>query len=162
MNLYTISQSMQLFLASIPDDMTDKQASEMQARFLEMSDTFEEKITDAVKYMKQQEEFAKGAANEIARLSDLKKSYERKSEQMQNYIDIAMQTTGTQSLSLSIAKISYRKSSSVIVDEQKVSDTYKKTKEVTTVDKIAIKKAIDAGEVVEGAYIQEKNNIQIK
>ena len=61
-------------------------------------------------------------------------------------------------------KFSTRKSKQVIVDCD-VNDLHKsfKTIKVTeTADKNAIKKAIESGEEVEGCYIVENINLQIK
>lgn len=153
---------MQEFVASIPEDMTEKELAKMQNEYSAMSDDFEEKIENTIKYMRDQECKAKAIGEEIARLSDLKKSYERKAEKMEYLIDTALRFAKVEKLSLSIAKISYRKSSCVVVDEAIISDEYKKTKEVVTVDKIKIKEAIQSWLVVNGAYIEENQNIQIK
>jgi len=133
---------MQDFVSSIPEDITEEQAIQLQEQFLSMSGDFEEKISDCVKYMREQEVMANAINEEIARLSDLKKPYERKATQMENYIDTAMKLTGTQSLTLGIAKISYKKSTICVVDENIISDEWKKKKEVVTVDKAGIKKAL--------------------
>ncbi|MBR7085696.1 MAG: siphovirus Gp157 family protein, partial [Oscillospiraceae bacterium] len=58
--------------------------------------------------------------------------------------------------------ISYRKSVSVQVDESLLDKKYMKEKVTYTPDKIALKKALQAGENIEGAYLEEKPNIQIK
>ena len=162
MNLYTLSKTMQEFVSSIPEEMTEEQVAKMQNDYSAMSEDFEEKIENTIKYMRDQECKAKAIAEEIARLSDLKKSYDKKAAQMEHLIDTALKFAGVEKLSLSIAKISYRKSSCVIVDDAIVSDEYKKTKEVVTVDKTKIKEAIQSWIGVNGAYIQENKNIQIK
>jgi hypothetical protein len=59
--------------------------------------------------------------------------------------------------------LSFRTSKAVVVtDETKLDKKYMKAKVVVTVDKTAIKDALDKGEVVEGAAIEEKQNLQIK
>ena len=59
-------------------------------------------------------------------------------------------------------KISYRKSSSVVVDEETLPEKYFNSKIVKTPDKVRVKEAIGKGEKVKGAYIQVTQNIQVK
>ena len=56
-----------------------------------------------------------------------------------------------------------RKSSSVIVEDvNALPGDYKKVKVTETADKTAIKKALKAGEQIEGCSIQESINLKIK
>lgn len=59
-------------------------------------------------------------------------------------------------------QIGYRKSTSVVIDnETEVPKIYKTIKELVNVDKMALKKALQQGEVA-GCHLETKNNIQIK
>jgi len=58
--------------------------------------------------------------------------------------------------------ISFRKSSSVEVDETKLEDSYCNIKTIRTPDKTYIKECINAGVKVEGAWITERKNVVIK
>ena len=59
--------------------------------------------------------------------------------------------------------ISYRKSTSVVVDETKLTANWLREIPAThVVDKAEIAKALKAGETVEGATLITNNNIQIK
>jgi len=70
--------------------------------------------------------------------------------------DIKKTNAGTFTLSL-------RKSKSVVVsDISKIPEKYIKVKTTTEPDKTALKKAIEAGENIEGATVQTNNNLQIK
>jgi hypothetical protein len=60
-------------------------------------------------------------------------------------------------------KVSLRKSVQTIIDDlDQVPKQYKTVKVETTPDKTAIKKAIQEGEIIKGAHLEEKNNLQIK
>jgi hypothetical protein len=60
-------------------------------------------------------------------------------------------------------KVSLRKSVQTIIDDlDQVPKQYKTVKVETTPDKTAIKKAIQEGEIIEGAHLEEKNNLQIR
>ena len=59
-------------------------------------------------------------------------------------------------------RVTWRRSISVeIQDESRIPDAYKKEKVSTSIDKIAIKKALTGGEEIAGATLLEKQNIQI-
>lgn len=60
-------------------------------------------------------------------------------------------------------KIMWRKSESTsIIDESLISDTFKEEIITIEIDKAAIKNAIKSGVIVAGAWVEIKNNIQIK
>lgn len=59
-------------------------------------------------------------------------------------------------------RVTWRRSISVeIQDESRIPDAYKKEKVSTSIDKMAIKKALTGGEEIAGATLLEKQNIQI-
>lgn len=73
----------------------------------------------------------------------------------------AIQTFGPQEVGITTLKI--RKSEAVQVDDvESLPEQFVKVKVSKQPDKTAIKKAIKAGEVVEGATIVENQNLQIK
>ena len=66
-------------------------------------------------------------------------------------------------VSCSAVAATFRKSVQTIIDDlDQVPKQYKTVKVETTPDKTAIKKAIQEGEIIEGAHLEEKNNLQIK
>lgn len=101
--------------------------------------------------------------DEIKRLSEMKKSYQSKANNLKNYISFTMQKNGIEKIESDIVKFSFRKSESVeIIDESMIPSEFINIKEVKTVDKIAIKKAIKAGNNVRGIEIKVNKNLQIK
>lgn len=60
-------------------------------------------------------------------------------------------------------KLSTRKSKSVnILDENLISDEFKKCKETWSIDKVAIKAAIANGNTVDGAELVENTSLTLK
>lgn len=60
-------------------------------------------------------------------------------------------------------RLSLRKSESLeIVDEDMIPAKFKTIKQTIQIDKVAIKKAIKAGEIVFGCILNENQNLQIK
>lgn len=113
---------------------------------------------------------------EIERLKSERKSRENKKNWIKNNVDkfIRRQFTNEDGeldteglnkykLSLPHSKVSYRRSNSVeITDQNLIPKKYIKTKIEESPDKMAIKKAIDNGEVIDGAKIVVNYNMQIK
>ena len=97
---------------------------------------------------------------EIKRLQELKKPIESTNKRLKEAISNAMQMYGLEKVDSALCKLSFRKSSSVEVDETKLNQKY--FKYTATPDKTLIKEAIKAGEVVDGAEIVEKQNLQVK
>lgn len=101
--------------------------------------------------------------NEIKRLSELKKSISNKAKNIENYIAYAMKKHNIEKIDTDIAKISFRKSEALEVEnEALIPQEFILTKEIKQVDKLAIKKAIKEGRKVDGVLIQVRQNLQIK
>ena len=106
-----------------------------------------------------------GIKTEEKRLSERRKQMERNIERMQQAMSIALDTVepdakGVKRLKTEKFTFSFRKSSTVDVDESKVSRYYMKLK--YEVDKAAIKKALSNGGIVIGAKLIENQSLQIK
>lgn len=101
--------------------------------------------------------------DEIKRLSEMKKSYQSKANNLKNYISFTMQKNGIEKIESDIVKFSFRKSESInITNEELIPEEFINIKEVKTVDKIAIKKAIKDGKEINGAELSVNKNLQIK
>lgn len=129
---------------------------------LEMLDcSIEEKIENTAKYMVNAEADIQGIKAEIDRLNKVKKSKESTIETLKNNIEYSMKQKGIEKLEVGTFKAGYRKSESVeIINLNVIPADF--TKVEIKADKIAIKKAIKAGEMVEGAEIKLNQNFYIK
>lgn len=101
--------------------------------------------------------------SEIARLQGLKKARIKVSDRLKDTLTKAMELYEVSEIKCPTLKISFRKSETVEVENIALLDgKFLVEKTTVTPDKVGIKKAIQSGEVVEGAVIVEHNNIQIK
>lgn len=100
---------------------------------------------------------------EIKRLQAIKKAKSGAIDRMKESVLNAMNIYGIQKVESPTLNLSIRKSKSVdIIFEGVIDDKFKKEKITVSIDKTAIKKAIESGETVEGAVIKENDNLQIK
>ena len=118
--------------------------------------SIEEKIENTAKYMINVEADIQGIKAEIDRLNK-----ESTIETLKNNIEYSMKQKGIEKLEVGTFKAGYRKSESVeIINLDVIPADY--TKVEIKADKTAIKKALKAGEVVEGAEIKVNQNFYIK
>jgi predicted nuclease with TOPRIM domain len=98
---------------------------------------------------------------EIERLRDMKKQTEKEVERIKNYLSLAVDHFGN--FETGLHKISNRISKSVeVTDFNQLPKEYLKEKIEINPDKTAIKKALEQGEIISGALLVTKSNLQIK
>ena len=98
---------------------------------------------------------------EMKRLQGLKKTYSSHYNRLKDYVAFSMGNAGIKSIESDLVKFSFRKSKSVVIEDQaKLKDEFLNVK--YTPNKTAIKEAIKGGAKVEGASIIENNLLQIK
>lgn len=99
---------------------------------------------------------------EIKRLSALKQSRNKTIDRLKEVVKNAMEMYDITEIKTPTLKINFRKSESVEVDELIINKKWCNIKQTITPDKTKIKEALKQGEVIEGATINYKNNLQIK
>ena len=98
---------------------------------------------------------------EIERLRDMKKQTEKEIDRIKNYLSLAVDQFGN--FETGLHKISNRISKSVeVTDCNQLPKEYLKEKIEINPDKAAIKKALEQGEIISGALLVTKSNLQIK
>ena len=103
------------------------------------------------------------ADKEAKRVTAIKNAYKKTSETLKQRITDAMERYDIKEVKDATINVSLRKSVQTIIDDlDQVPKQYKTIKVETTPDKTAIKKAIQEGEIIEGAHLEEKNNLQIR
>lgn len=112
--------------------------------------------------IKQRESLNMRIDEEIKRLQAIKKANDSLVSKLKNNLLNAVNLFGD--FQAGFLKFSVRRSKQVIVgcDVNELHKSFKVVKVTETADKTAIKKAIESGEEVEGCYIQENLNLQIK
>uniref|UniRef100_UPI0040578883 siphovirus Gp157 family protein n=1 Tax=Alistipes sp. TaxID=1872444 RepID=UPI0040578883 len=107
------------------------------------------------------ESIARIAKERASELQTLAKKNEKKAAVMRDAIGSAMRAFGMDKITANLYTFSFRKSVAVEIDDE-VRVPARFTKVSTSVDKVAIKNALKRGELVEGAYLVEGQNLQLK
>lgn len=154
MSLYTINQEILNCTDLETGEILDEQAFE--ALQMERNEKLEN-IALWVKNLLSESEALKAEEKAFA---ERRKAAENKAESLKRYLDSALKG---QKFNTTKVAISYRKSTSVdVLDVEKLPEAYRKTVTTVSADKTAIGAALKAGELVDGATLIEKNNIQVK
>ena len=120
------------------------------------------KIDNIAVYVKNLEAEAVAIKAEEKRLKERREAKERKAERLKNYIKTSMVLQGETKFESARVSMALRNSKAVVVDESKLESVYFINKIVSSVDKKAIREALEAGILVEGAMLEERKNLQIK
>ncbi len=102
----------------------------------------------------QQKKIIEGMKNKIDR-------FEKKNESIRNYLKFNMKNINKKSIKSPLIDIILRKNpaSTIIDDESKIDDKYKKIKQVESIDKNLIKSDIKSGLEVIGAHLEEGESL---
>jgi siphovirus family protein len=159
-SLYEINAQIEQAWSAAVDPETGEIISEEAAQAVEqLTMAREDKIENLALYYKNLTAEAKALKNEKLALEARQSAAEKKAESIKKYLASSM--NGEKYKSEKVA-ISWRKSESVSVDENAfLPDDYMTFKEPVP-NLTAIKKALKAGEKIDGATLTSSNNIQIK
>lgn len=136
-SLYTLSKEMQEIIHWGYDAETTKELLEWY------NILWAEQIEDIVKAIRTNEATIAGYDLEIKRLQDAKKRFSDTNASLEKMVDRFLQSTQQTSFDTSIAKIWYRKSESVVIDDENLlSDEYMRVKTTKEPDKVAIKERL--------------------
>ena len=168
MKLYEITSEMraldELFLSCIDEETGEvKDDGVIDILEQELKLQLQTKGAGIIKSFKNSEAMLNGVDEEIKRLQALKKSISNQINSRKEYIVRNMEMMGITKIETELGNLSLRKSKSVNIYDESLID--KKFIEIETKEKISkteIKKAIEAGENVQGANIVEKNSLKIK
>lgn len=166
MNLYTITQDFNDLLDMLNQAQEENdldQVALIESGLEITQDNFKDKATNYVKFIRSEEAGLSAIDEEIKRLTALKKSKVSKIDNLEARLSNSMQSIGFDKYDLGLFKLSFRKSSSVeVIDVDQLPEGFKRVKTTVDADKIAIKKAIEAGQEVFGATIKNSVSLQIK
>lgn len=166
MNIYDIDRRIEEIYASSVDPETGETTPEAIEELNSLNMERDEKIENVALWYKNTTAEAKAIAEEIKRLQDRKKALESKAEWQKEYLENALQGSKFETPKVAV---SYRRSERVeIYDELAFTRKYAgdgylvDTTVKYTPNKANIKNCIKAGQTLEGARLEESNNIQIK
>ncbi|WP_053453663.1 siphovirus Gp157 family protein [Exiguobacterium sp. BMC-KP] len=163
--LYALSaQKQQLLNAIASFDLEDMQGSDVIADTLEaLDEALEGKVESVLHFRQHLLNEAAALKAEEQRLAERRKLREVKAKRLEEYVDECLNVADLKKLETTLYTVSYRKSTSVeITDAEALPVGFLRTKTTTDPDKTAISKALKAGEVIAGAQLVTKANLQIK
>lgn len=166
MTLYEIDNEIRAFLDKMLDAV-DEETGEIididPAELEQLNEAREQKIENIALYIKNLEADAKAIKEEEKNLKERRERAEKKADRLRDLLAMSMTNAGETKFNTARCAVSFRASKSVVItDLDLIDEAYvKKTIDIKP-DKTAIKKAIEAGEDIEGAHIEEKQNIQVK
>lgn len=121
------------------------------------------KIENIAVYIKQLTSDALAIKAEENRLEERRKAKERKAERLSEYLKSSMLAVGDKKFETARVALTFRTSRQVVVtDIDSLDGAYIRERVEKSADKTAIKNAIESGVAVNGAYIEEKQNLSIK
>lgn len=165
MTLYEINSQIDLILS---DAEIDEETGEVlfDTTLLEsLQIAHDVKIENIACYIKNLTAEVEALKNEEKNLKNRRQSKEKLTERLMYMLDNGLQG---QKFETARCKISYRKSTSTVVDEGVFLEKYKDNKDLCTpittykYDKAVLKKKVQAGEIIDGVTLSENNNISIK
>lgn len=166
MNLYEINeQIIEAFDLAIDPETGELIDEEAFDRLNALQENFEEKVENLALYVKDLKAQAVALKAEKDALAKRQKAAERRAESIERYLQNALQG---QKRTYTRAAISYRKSEAVVIeDETEFLQFYKgrefvKEKIERSVDKTCVKGLLKQGEILLGAHLEQRENIQIK
>lgn len=160
-SIYTLNKDYAELSAMLEAAETEEEIQAIQDTLEMINVSIEEKLENTGKFIKNTESDITGIKAEIERLTAMKKTKENFVERLKNNVEFALKEKGLETLTVGTFKAGYRKSESVeIINLDVIPADF--TKVEIKADKTAIKKAIKAGEVVEGAEVRTDMNFYIK
>lgn len=160
-SIYTLNKDYAELSAMLEAAETEEEIQSIQDTLEMINVSIEEKLENTGKFIKNTESDITGIKAEIERLTAMKKTKENFVERLKNNVEFALKEKGLETLTVGTFKAGYRKSESVeIINLDVIPADF--TKVEIKADKTAIKKAIKAGEVVEGAEVRTNMNFYIK
>lgn len=164
MNLYTLSTELELLQIELLNEWNTEELNKIiEERIIEILNGLENKYENILKLRANKLAQTKMLQDEIERLQKKLKPLNNTIDRLEKYLDESLKMNGISDLEVWTFSLSYRRSESVeIENEALLPIEFVKIKETKTPDKIAIKKAIGAGQQVTGATIKENFNLQIK
>lgn len=126
---------------------------------------FDVKAQSVIGYIKNQEATAEMLEEHIKQMSEKLKAIKARNQSLKDYLERNMLAAGIKEIKADDGtfKASFRKSKAIdVFDEAQIPAEFMRERVTVVPDKTAIKKAIESGQEVAGAKIEERLNLQIK
>jgi len=147
-------------------DLSDMgiEESEIKDSLSVLHGTLTEKCENVAMWRENQLVVARAKREAAKRMIEQAGAIERRAESMVEYLDMNMQLSGITEIECDMFKISYRKNpaSVHITDQALIPAEFIKEKTTESVDKVALKKALQEGLECDGAEIVQDQKLVIK
>lgn len=120
------------------------------------------KLENVAKFIQHLDNLSAGMSKSIESIKARKQAIDNRVRSLKDYLSGSMSVIGYDKFERPDIRLSFRKSSSVIIDDESKLKKFKVEKTVVSYPKTEIAKAIKAGETVEGAHIQTNKSLVIK
>ena len=139
-------------------DLTDEQLKEA---LVELEESKVEKCGNAICYLNMLKHGIEDMKTEEKRINTMRKALENRAKNLENAFAYVLKNMGDSEVITKYGVMKVRKNPpSVIIDDiAKIPTQYQHQKIEVTIDKTAIKKAINAGEKVDGAHIEQSEKL---
>lgn len=156
-NLYELSSALEKI-----EEMAEDDTSLME--YLDgIQMQISEKIDNIVRFRRTTELTIEAIESEKDRLDALQKYYEKRNGRLKNYLAYCLKKIGKDKFESEVARITFRKADSTIIDDMlKLPKEFVTERKTLVANKTAIKEAIKGGATVEGAHIETNENLIIK
>lgn len=162
-SLFEIDRSIRDFLDNLPVDKDGCISADALKDLEKMQGIRKNKLEAVALYYKELKAEADAIKAEADNLDKRAKATANKAERIKEYLSMSMLSNGDNNLETSRCKVTFRPSEKVVITNIDILDSrFIKVKVDHDADKTAIKEAIKNGEKVEGAYLENHKNIQIK
>lgn len=162
MKLYEIPEEYRKVLEGV---QVDEETGEILGTdaLVEFAGDLNETIKNTGLYLFELDSEAQQIDAQIKRLKSRKDGMKRRADTLKNLMLDAMTSSGLKKVSDPLVTVYLRKSTATIVDEMDIlPKDLLRVKVETSPDLIAIGKKLKAGEVVPGAHLEERQNVNIK
>lgn len=165
-NLYIISKEVEDLFIKL-NDTFDPETGEIDTSVFNdltaKKEEFENKASNMAAVIRMYDRKIAEVKAEIKRLSEIEKTYNGLRERLCETLTIALEQLNFEKIDNIKARISFRKSKRIIIDDERaIPDKFKITEINVKIKKDEIKKAINNGDSVNGAHIEDFKNIQIR
>lgn len=135
-------------------DLTDEQLKEA---LVALEETKVEKCGNAICYLNMLKHGVEDMKAEEKRIATMRKALESRAKNLENAFAYVLKNMGDKEVITKYGVMKLRKNpASVVIDDiTKIDSKYTRQKIQIDVDKVAIKKAIQSGEKVDGAHIEQ-------
>lgn len=158
-SMYSMTHEFQILTEMLEDETAPQ--DEIGKALIALQSDIVTKAENGMAYMAKLEEVIAGAKAEKKRIDAFIKAMESRKKRIEGAYIYALKTLGTDAILTNKGEMKVRKNppSVVIDDVAKIPTEFQKQKIDVTIDKVALKKAIQNGEKVDGAHIEQSEKL---